>query len=138
MPEIDTVVFLKSMGVYITDARRMILSAFLEKENALTQAEILRFTNEAIDRVTIWRTLDLFVSKGIIHAIPSMDSLNRYALLQSKNRAGCFNNHLHFMCDSCGKTICLDTVPVPSIVLPVGFMSKQTEVIVKGTCKNCQ
>jgi len=42
------------------------------------------------------------------------------------------------MCDSCGKTICLNTVPVPSIVLPVGFMSKQTEVIVKGTCKNCK
>jgi len=87
MSKIDTVVFLKSMGVYITDARRMILTAFLEKENALTQAEILRFTNEAIDRVTIWRTLDLFVSKGIIHAIPSMDSLTRYGLLQSKNRA---------------------------------------------------
>ncbi|MCY7293486.1 MAG: transcriptional repressor [Ferruginibacter sp.] len=94
-------------------------------------------TNDAVDRFTIYRTLDLFVCKGIIHIIPSMDSVTRYALLQSKKEAGSYKNHLHFMCDNCGKTICLNTIPVPMMPLPKGYSIKDTEVIVKGTCKNC-
>ena len=138
MSDIDITALLKNYGLHITDARKMVLSAFIQNKNALTQKDICYFTHTDFDRVTIYRTLEAFVEKGIIHIIPSMDTIIRYSLIRKVSKADCYQNHLHFLCDNCGKTTCLDTVPIPSIRLPAGFMSKQTEVIVKGTCKNCQ
>lgn len=137
MIEIDTVAYLKSMGVHITKARCMVLHTFHKTKDVLTKGQILSITNEVIDRVTIYRILDLFVCRGIIHIIPSIDGVTRYALINSKNEPGCFKNHLHFICDGCGKTICLDTVAVPLLILPKGYACKETEILIKGTCKNC-
>lgn len=138
MPEINIAALLKNYGLHITDARKMMLSAFLKSTNALTQRDICHFTNTIFDRVTIYRTLEVFVEKGIIHIIPSMDTIIRYSLVRTENNVDCYQNHLHFLCDNCGKTICLDMMPVPLISLPAGFSGKETEVIIKGTCKDCK
>ncbi|MEP6713476.1 MAG: transcriptional repressor [Ferruginibacter sp.] len=138
MPEIDIASLLKNYGLSITDARKMVLSAFVKNRNALTQRDICNFTDTGFDRVTIYRTLEVFVEKGIIHIIPSMDTIKRYSLVRSINNADCYQNHLHFLCDNCEKTICFDMMPVPSISLPAGFSVKETEVIIKGTCKDCK
>ena len=138
MPEIDIVALLKNYGLHITDARKMVLSAFIKNKNALTQRDICQVTETGFDRVTIYRTLEVFVEKGIIHIIPSKDTIIRYSLVRTVNNVDCYKNHLHFLCDNCGKTICLDMMPVPSIALPAGFSGKETEVIIKGTCKDCK
>jgi len=137
MAESATIDFLKKFGLHITNARCMVLMAFFEKPGFITQREICIYTNAAFDRVTIYRTLELFVEKGIIHNIPSMDNIIHYSIMRSLQGADCYQHHLHFLCDACGKTICLETVPIPSMQLPPGFSGKETEVIIKGTCKNC-
>ncbi|MEP6700063.1 MAG: transcriptional repressor, partial [Bacteroidota bacterium] len=57
---------LKRNALSITDSRKKILQLFLEKAGALAHGDIEKKAGEKFDRVTIYRTLQTFVDKGII------------------------------------------------------------------------
>jgi Fur family ferric uptake transcriptional regulator len=129
---------LKKNQLSITDSRRKILELFQQSNGAMAHADIEKISGENFDRVTIYRTLQTFVEKGIIHTIPTTDNSILYALCKDDCKAGeHHDNHVHFICDHCGKTYCLDHVEVPAIHLPNGFTPKQTDLVVSGKCKFC-
>ncbi|MCK9403460.1 MAG: transcriptional repressor [Chitinophagaceae bacterium] len=129
---------LKKNQLSITDSRKKILELFMRTNGALAHADIEHQSGTEFDRVTIYRTLQTFVEKGIIHTIPTADNSVRYALCKDQCSAGKHHDdHVHFMCDACGTTYCLDHVVVPAVVLPKGFTVTQTDVVISGTCKNC-
>ena len=133
------IITLKKHELSVTDTRKKILQFFLESTGALTHADIEQQMGEAFDRVTIYRTLQTFVEKGIIHTIPSADNAIRYALCKDNCAAGHHHDdHVHFMCDDCGTTYCLDHVSVPKIKLPKGFTASQTDLVVSGVCYKCE
>jgi Fur family ferric uptake transcriptional regulator len=121
-----------------TEGRRKILELFLSHNGAMAHNDIEKGLGEKIDRVTVYRTLQKFLSKGIIHTIPTSDGSIQYALCKNDCSEGHHHdNHVHFVCRKCGNTACLDEVSTPSLQLPSGFKSGQVEVIVSGICKNC-
>jgi len=90
------------------------------------------------DRVTIYRTLQTFVEKGIIHTIPTADNSVLYALCKDECTQGHHNdNHVHFICDSCNVTYCLEHSNSPSVILPKGFKQNRVDVVVSGICLKC-
>ncbi len=130
---------LKKNNLSITDSRKKILDLFLKNNGALAHADIEKNTGEIFDRVTVYRTLQTFVEKGIIHNIPTTDNSILYALCKDNCEAGHHHdNHVHFICDSCGKTICLDDVTVPTVKLPKGFKPNHAEMVVNGICGDCK
>lgn len=130
---------LKRNQLSVTESRRKILELFHQSKGALAHADIEKSSAEHFDRVTIYRTLQTFVDKGIIHTIPTSDNSVRYALCKDECSAGHHHdNHVHFICDQCDVTYCLDHVTVPKLNMPNGFAAKQTDVVVSGVCKNCQ
>ncbi len=130
---------LKRNGMSITESRKKILELFLESDGALAHADIERNTHTAFDRVTVYRTLQTFVEKGIIHQIPTTDNSILYALCrQSCAQGHHHDNHVHFICTQCDRTICLDDVTVPGVKLPGGFKPSQSAMVVTGVCKDCQ
>ena len=129
---------LKKNQLSVTESRKQILELFYEKNNALEHNDIEKITGEKFDRVTIYRTLQTFVEKGIIHTIPTADNSVRYALCKDECTEGHHHdNHVHFICNICGTTYCLEAVSVPDIHLPKGFKPDQIEVVASGKCKNC-
>ncbi|WP_153796483.1 Fur family transcriptional regulator [Foetidibacter luteolus] len=129
---------LKKNQLSITDSRKKILELFQNAGGALAHSDIEKMSGEHFDRVTIYRTLQTFVEKGIIHTIPTVDNSVLYALCKDECSAGHHHdNHVHFICDDCGTTYCLDHVLIPKVELPLGFTEKQTDLVVSGTCKNC-
>lgn len=137
MYRIDPVPLLKEFGLSVTEPRKSILMAFLQKKTVLTQKDVCQLCYYQYNRVTVYRTLDRFVQTRIIHIIPSTDNVIRYALLNPTLKEGCPEYHLHFMCKECGQTYCLENVPVPLIAMPQGFLASDVEVVVKGSCKKC-
>lgn len=130
---------LKENGIANTDSRRKILELFLDQDNALAHSDIEKKMGGSLDRVTVYRTLQTFLEKGLIHSIPTADNSIRYALCKSDCKEGHHHdNHVHFVCDECSNTVCLDKVTTPQIKLPRGFKSKQVEVVVSGICKECK
>ena len=129
---------LKKNQLSVTDSRRKILEMFQKAGNGLAHADIEKLSGEHFDRVTIYRTLQTFVEKGLVHTIPTADNSVLYALCKDDCGAGHHqDNHVHFICDDCGTTYCLDHVEVPAVALPAGFKAKQTDVVVSGTCIKC-
>lgn len=130
---------LKRNELSVTDSRKRILELFIANNGALAHGDIEKKTGEKFDRVTIYRTLQSFLDKGIIHSIPTADNSIRYALCKDDCSKGHHHdNHIHFVCVACGNTTCLDEVHIPEVALPSGFRSEQIEVVVSGKCKDCQ
>ena len=130
---------LKHNRLSITDSRQKILQLFLSKNGALSHADIEKRTGESFDRVTVYRTLQTFVESGIIHLIPTTDNSIKYALCNNDCAPGHHHdNHVHFICDECNKTICLEDVTIPSVKLPKGFTPQHSEMVVTGVCRECR
>lgn len=129
---------LKRNNLSVTDSREKILMLFLKQEGALAHGDIEKKAGEKFDRVTVYRTLQTFLEKGIIHAIPTADNAIRYALCRDNCTEGHHHDHhVHFVCKHCQKTFCLDDVVTPHLKLPGGYEAEQVEVVVQGLCKNC-
>ncbi len=130
---------LKKNNLSVTGSRQKIMQLFLNSDGALAHADIEKRTGESFDRVTVYRTLQSFVEKGIIHLIPTRDNSIKYALCKDDCEAGHHHdNHVHFICDECHKTICLDDVTVPQVKLPKGFTPQHAEMVVNGICEECK
>ena len=130
---------LKRNGLSITESRKKILELFLDSDGALAHADIEKNTDTSFDRVTVYRTLQTFVDKGIIHQIPTTDNSVLYALCKHNCEQGHHHdNHVHFICNVCDKTFCLDDVTVPDVKLPNGFTPAQAAMVVTGVCLDCK
>ncbi|MDX1938429.1 MAG: transcriptional repressor [Flavihumibacter sp.] len=129
---------LKNNQLSVTDSRTKILELFLASNGAIAHGDIEKKTGEKFDRVTVYRTLQTFVDKGIIHTIPTADNTVRYALCKDNCTEGHHHDHhVHFVCEQCGKTSCLDGVVVPEVNLPKAYKIKQVDVVVNGICREC-
>lgn len=129
---------LKRNSLSVTEGRKKILELFIVSEGALAHADIEKQTSNNFDRVTVYRTLQTFVEKGIIHQIPTTDNSVLYALCRHNCAQGHHHdNHVHFICSNCDKTICLDDVTVPHVKLPEGFTPTQAAMVVTGICIDC-
>lgn len=130
---------LKKNRLSITESRMEVLTLFYKAPGALAHADIEKKTGSKMDRVTIYRTLQVFEEKGLIHTIPTSDNSVKYALCKEKCAHGHHHdNHVHFICNRCTKTICLDDVLVPEVKLPKGFSPIQSNMVVNGLCDACK
>jgi len=126
---------IRAAGERLTGPRAAVLAVLLASDTALTHHEIeaeLR-AGPRVDRVTVYRVLDWLVALGLAHRIPGDDRTWRYRA--NRDRHG---PHAHFTCSSCGRTVCLDEVAVPSRVkVPKGFLPQKVDLTVQGLCAAC-
>lgn len=128
---------LRRKHLSITGSRKKILSLFFNSKDALAHGDIEKKAGEKFDRVTIYRTLQAFLEKGIVHAIPTADNSVRYALCKDCTEEHHHDDHVHFVCNNCKKTICLDEVASPNIELPEDYVADNVQVVINGVCKDC-
>lgn len=129
---------LKDSSLRFTKPRQDILLLFLEYDYALSHADIEEKVHSTIDRVTIYRTLNAFLEGGLIHKVLDFNGSMRYALCKDEcSSNGHTHEHVHFRCNNCGKTNCLDNVKVPTVSLPDGFKFIEANFLIQGICKAC-
>lgn len=128
---------LRDHKLKVTPSRKKVLDIFLEKNYAISHADIEERLNE-IDKVTLYRTLNIFEEKGIIHVAQTETDAKRYALCkESCSTEQHDHNHLHFHCKNCDKTYCLPIDVDNKIQTPQGFTADEKIVLVKGVCDIC-
>jgi Fur family transcriptional regulator, ferric uptake regulator len=129
---------LKESNLSLTERRRKILELFLKSNYALVHAEIENELHGIIDRVTVYRTLQSFLKKGLIHLIPTTDNSIKYALTkQEQHQKNIQAKHVHFVCTNCNKTTCLDHTTMPHVKLPGDYKAEINEMIITGICGEC-
>ena len=129
---------LKSHQLRSTPVRKQILDLFIQSKHALGKSNI-EAELEEIDRITLYRTLRTFEQKGIIHQAIDGSGKTKYALCSHECSEHKHNDHhAHFYCLRCEKTVCMNSIGVPTVSIPEGFEIAQAQLILSGTCKNCQ
>ena len=136
----DTIVdLLQRHELRKTTMRGEVLKIFLEAgKQAITHPELERRLPDA-DRITLYRTLKAFEDKGLIHQVVDSGNATKYALCNDAcTEHQHHDEHAHFHCNDCGKTICLDSITTSTIQVPRGFKVQQTHLVLEGTCNNCE
>ena len=129
---------LKAHHLRITDCRLAIIREFLDKNIALSHSDLEDTLNKEFDRVTIYRTLKTFLEKDLIHKVLDDSGATKYAFCTHGEEAHAHNHeHVHFKCEKCEETICLEDISLPAIPLPKGFVKKEMNLLVQGICEKC-
>jgi Fur family transcriptional regulator, ferric uptake regulator len=121
-----------------TQCRYAVLRKFLKTNEALSHSELEKSLQD-FDRVTIYRTINTFVEKGLLHKVPDASGgTMKYALCSSKCSPEDHNHeHVHFQCVKCGSTECLDETQLPDVSLPRGYTRADANLLVQGVCPKC-
>lgn len=121
-----------------TKGREEILNLFMNHDYALSHADIESNLGKSFDRVTVYRTLKTFLDKGIIHKVLSDSSGPKFALCPEECKDDHHHHeHVHFKCEKCGQTTCLEGVEVPKINLPSGYQFQEANLLISGSCPRC-
>lgn len=130
---------LKSHDLRLTQGRADVVDVFLTHDVAVSHSDIESSVDGKYDRVTIYRTLKSFLDKGLIHKILDDRGGIRYALCADEcSEGGHQHNHIHFKCNKCEQTTCLEHVEIPTVKLPRGFIAEESNYLVTGVCDKCK
>ena len=102
----------------------------------LTLAE-LEMKILSIEKSGIFRALTLFKEHHLVHTIDDGSGSLRYELCYSHSDDEDDDLHVHFFCEHCHRTFCLDGVAVPQVSVPEGYVVISACHVVKGICPEC-
>tara|TARA_B100001758_G_scaffold50625_1_gene41138 strand:+ start:24481 stop:24924 length:444 start_codon:yes stop_codon:yes gene_type:complete len=136
---IDAQSILSKNGISRTQFRTELLNFFYSSNKSLSVDDILKYFDNSINRVTVYRSLESFESKGLIHRVPDYNNLKRYSLCRENECSSTLHNHNHghFICYSCNQTFCLEEIKSPDITRLKGFYIQELKLTVEGYCKDC-
>jgi Fur family ferric uptake transcriptional regulator len=130
---------LKHNKLRVTAGRMAVLELFSNHNRAFSHSEMQQKLSGQMDRVTLYRILDSFEKKGILHKVPDDEVSVKYALCDHDHSIDHqhVDDHPHFKCHDCGETFCLEEVNIPSFTAPKGFKIKEQFLLLGGTCRQC-
>lgn len=126
---------LNRAGLAATAHRVQALRALAEAGRPLTPQELLALVDGGMNRVTLYRILDLFVEHGLVRRHSAGERALRYCLEASPETKG----HGHFHCNRCGRTECLppSILDLEALSRDVPFRIERAEVRFDGVCEDC-
>lgn len=154
----------RGAGLRCTAARLAVLEYMLTAPGPKTHAEVsASLDHRGFDRATIYRNLTELTEAKLVTRVDVGDHVWRFEVKRHEDGSGHGGDHPHFVCTSCGEVSCLDDVNVAITPRPGteqrpaaadGTAGKKagtrsaagrrqgipavTEVLLKGTCENCE
>ena len=130
---------LEAAALDATDNRLRVLEVVGNNSYPLSAADIFKTLERTcrINRVTVYRIVDLLVDNGLVERISTGGRAFYYGLAPNEHH----HPHPHFYCKRCGQMDCLtpDSLNVDAGALWKTFPGRidKVEVRVDGICKNC-
>lgn len=122
-------------GVAATANRELVARALSAAGCPVTPQELLDRLGDRMNRVTLYRILDLFVARGVATRHNAGERAFRYCL--RRGPAG----HAHFTCGRCGRTSCLDSGlladALARLASSLPMRVDTADVRLGGVCQGC-
>ncbi len=129
---------LKSYDLRYSKTRNGVVEVFQNTKRALSHPEIETLLNQEVDRVTLYRTLHAFEEHGLVHTVLDANGGMKYAFCgASCSRKAHRDSHLHFECEKCKSTECLNQISIEVPLLPEGYSANKIHFLVTGVCSKC-
>tara|TARA_B110000495_G_C22981624_1_gene577071 strand:+ start:202 stop:600 length:399 start_codon:yes stop_codon:yes gene_type:complete len=127
---------LKNKKISATPFRKDVLAIFSKYNNAIPLS-IVEIELKGYNRITLYRTIKVFLEKGIIHEIALSGEESNYAICKEEcNTENHNHQHIHFKCKECAIIFCVEIEKFPTITLPE-YKIEQLEIQATGLCQNC-
>lgn len=130
---------LSGANLSATDNRIRVLEVVGNNSFPLSAKDIFNTLerNSSINRVTVYRILDLLVDHGVVERISTAGRAFYYGLAPNTHH----KPHPHFYCMNCGHMDCLSpeslTVDMDDLMKTFPGQIEKVEVRIDGICKNC-
>ena len=136
---------LRAAGLRRTPVRASVLEVLASARGPMAVPQIIEQLPEHTDAVTVYRTLNTFTRKRLVHRVHGEDRTWRYALSTGNGpgpKQPNAHQHPHFVCDECGTVECLEDSAIPKTLVPslhVGarYAVRYPEVVLHGLCPKC-
>ena len=125
-------------GVKPTPNRILVLNELIQTVNPVSLADLEEMLDYSVDKASIFRVLELFAEKEVVHVIEDGSRSLKYEMCQSHNHHSISDQHVHFYCEKCGKIYCFKTETVPLANMPEGFIPHSVNYMIKGLCPECK
>lgn len=127
---------LLSHQVRPTANRELVLCLIAESDRAVSLSDI-ETALETVDKSTISRILNLFLEHHLLHAIEDGSGSVKYELCGGKYEHSVQDMHPHFYCEQCHRTFCMQSVTIPPVEVPRGYVVNSVNYVLKGVCSDC-
>lgn len=133
---------LRAASLRRTPVRLGVLHVLAASAQPLGAAQVLEQMPAQTDAVTVYRTLNTFTRKRLVHRVRGEDRTWRYAVGGKAQGRSARHEHAHFVCESCGSVECLDGAAIPrNLVRSLGVAERYEvhypEVVLHGVCPKC-
>lgn len=129
---------LELKSLRITPCRVFVLNEFLKKDSiSYSELDLEKKSKGHYDRVTIYRTLKTFIDQDILHPIFENENHVKYAFCKDQELEKHNHEHVHFKCNACGITQCLENVKPGEFALPKGYLKTEVNYLIIGKCDKC-
>jgi Fur family ferric uptake transcriptional regulator len=95
-----------------------------------------------MDRSSIFRVLQLLSASRLLHEIDDGSGAVKYEFCTDseadEDHHQHDDEHVHFFCENCHHTFCLQDTPIPEVDLPEGFRVRSSNYVIHGLCPNCR
>jgi|SRR5690606_20278157 len=119
-----------------TAVRLLIFKAMTAFKRAFSLSDLERDL-ETVNKSTIFRTLALFHEHLLIHGIDDGSGSMKYSICSDACMCTVGELHVHFNCNRCANTFCLESISIPAIQLPANFLLDSVNFVMKGLCDRC-
>ena len=133
--EIETILI--SRGIKPTANRILVIRELMKASRPVNLASLEILLGFSMDKASIFRVLELFAEKDVVHVIEDGSRSLKYELCNSGNKHSISDQHAHFYCEHCKETYCITTAQVPIIDVPEGFSPHSINYMIKGLCPKC-
>jgi Fur family transcriptional regulator, ferric uptake regulator len=132
--------WLRRAGLRRTPVRVGVIEVLTRSGRPMSVPQILG-RMKGVDSVTVYRTLNTFSRKGLVHRVRGEDRSWLYAA-SDENGSEDVHRHPHFVCEACGRVECLESSEIPrgfiqSLGVAEGYTVAYPEVVLHGTCPKC-
>lgn len=133
----DMISRLESKGIRPTANRILVMKTLMGEQNPQSLSNLER-KMVSMDKSSIFRTLTLFLEHDVVHAFEDGRGVLCYELCEEKGACDHHDGHIHFYCESCQRSFCMEDIHIPSFELPEGFSPHSISFVIKGECPDCR
>ncbi|HMU47606.1 MAG TPA: transcriptional repressor [Chitinophagaceae bacterium] len=131
---------LRDRHIYVTYNRIAILEILYSQKTAVSVADIIHLFRGKLDRISVYRALQLFLSKGLVCSVPTTRGDKRFIFLDERSDI-IFNSHescMYISCLNCRKTQLLRQPAPPLNVIADDIEISRYDIIIEGLCQQCR
>lgn len=133
----DIINKLEAKGIKPTANRILVLKTLAKESNPLSLSNLERLM-VSMDKSSIFRALTLFLEHDVVHAFEDGRGILNYELCEEEGKCDHHDGHIHFYCESCQRSFCMEDIHIPSFELPEGFYPHSVSFVIKGECPECR